>query len=213
MADFRLADPRVPPPHVAATVLWGFLVCACCVLVLPGTRQRLYDTFHMRPELAWKVSRAVVVPMAEEAAKALGVVWALSVSSRRSWSAGFISASLVGVGFGVFENIVFYNRGGVSWAMVGVRLPGTYMHSVFTSCFGALLGLLWARGVWVRLGLGAVGWLVASVLHGSSNTITSAERTDVSGISAAVAWLVALVVIGGLERKRRDAMEPPAERA
>src|SRR5687768_9044491 len=65
VAMLTLAYRHLAPLHVAALVLWGFLICAYCLLVMPGTSQRLYDTFDISPEFAWKASRAIVVPMVE----------------------------------------------------------------------------------------------------------------------------------------------------
>lgn len=86
--------------------------------------------------------------------------------------------------------------------MAEVRAPGTYMHSVFNSCFGAPLGLVWSRGAWVRLGVGVVALFVATLLHGSSNTVTTAAAIDASGAVAAVVWLGVLFVVVGLDRRQ-----------
>lgn len=189
---------RLAPLHVAALVLWGFLICGASSQLQRVASPILFPTFDVT---ASRLERVVVAPLMEETAKALGVLWAFAFLPRRSWSAGFLYASLVGVGFGVSENIIYYDRAGFSWAMADVRVPGTYMHSVFNSCFGVLLGLTWASGAWARLGLGVLGLLIAVLLHGSSNTVTTAAAIDVSGLGAAVAWLVTLFIIGRRERK------------
>jgi RsiW-degrading membrane proteinase PrsW (M82 family) len=188
--------------HVVAMVGWGFLtVSSYAIASAIAADLLLTSAFGIPPFRAADMSIAVVGPMVEEASKALGVLWAFAFLPRRSWLvAGFFYASLIGVGFATLENVSHYNSNGVTWHMLGARLPGYFSHPLYTSCFALMLGMVWADDRrWLKLLMGVLGWLLSSGLHMTSNmsNVSDADSIHARDFSP-VLWLAVLFVMSRL---------------
>lgn len=188
--------------HVIALVAWGFFIVGLYGLAVAVSGATLLRSWsHIDATRASDAEIAVFGPLVEEASKALGVLWAFTFLPRRAWAlAGFFYVSLIGVGFATFENITHFNSNGVTWATVWARLPGYFSHPIYTSCFVALLGVVWAeRRKWLSALMGVLGWLLGSGLHMMSNmtNVRDADSTH-ARVFSPVVWLFMLVVVSRL---------------
>lgn len=123
---------------------------------------------------------AVYVPLAEEVAKGLVLIWLASSPRLRTRANGLVYGMAVGLGFAITENLVYsihvYKTGGFdSWYInVVIRmLFASTVHAIASSLFG--LAMAWGRmrlagkpryvlGVLVALG-------ISVAVHGSWNAI------------------------------------------
>lgn len=185
--------------HVMALVGWGiFIVGSYGLAVALSGGPLLIGLAHIDPLRASDAEIAVLGPLVEEAAKALGVLWGFTFLPRRPWPvAGLLYVSLVGIGFATLENVTHFNASGVSWGMSWARLPGYFSHPMYTACFAALLGMVWADPRrWLRALLGVLGWLLGAGLHMMSN-MSNVRAPDLihARVFAPLAWMVTLLAV------------------
>lgn len=192
---FNAAWPRAGFWWVAASFLWGAAVSFLVVMIAGLPLLELMDN------LGWTfVTASFGGAYPEEIVKALGVAVILLSFRRlnRPWH-GFITGALIGLGFEVFENLLYGTFGALlhpnsdlagvlqMWASrVGLG-PG--LHVLFTAFAGWGVGLaLFAAGRSLRWRWAvAVGWtLIAFALHFAWNLMW--EST--------VAQVVTMIVVG-----------------
>ncbi|MBH5301099.1 PrsW family intramembrane metalloprotease [Corynebacterium silvaticum] len=172
---------RVSPMWPKAGWKWyltslGWGACSSFALVM-ASAQPIID---LTDKLGWKtVSASFGGAYPEEISKALGVLLILFTFSKlsRPWH-GFVTGGIVGLGFEVFENLMYGVIGGmsdansdapgalVSWGLRSIAGPG--LHVFFTAIAGYGIGLAVFTYGWDRVRrfqVAGVALLVAFVFH------------------------------------------------
>jgi len=182
---------RESPWLFAAAFLWGGLIATALALPFNTAFFKLMDEWlahHpmlaviLGPEASLMLAAPVSAPIAEELAKALGVLllfWLLRAEFDNMRD-GLVYGALVGLGFTWFEAALYvanvYAKFGV--AAYGLQLGARYAlfglggHAMFTALFGASLGLaLQTRRKWLRILAPIAGLCLAIAAHMLNNAL------------------------------------------
>ena len=182
---------RESPWLFAAAFLWGGLIATALALPFNTAFFKLMDEWlahHpmlaviLGPEASLMLAAPISAPIAEEFAKALGVLllfWLLRAEFDNMRD-GIVYGALVGLGFTWFEAALYvanvYAKFGV--AAYGLQLGARYAlfglggHAMFTALFGASLGLaLQTRRKWLRILAPIAGLCLAIAAHMLNNAL------------------------------------------
>ena len=182
---------RESPWLFAAAFLWGGLIATALALPFNTAFFKLIDEWlahHpmlaviLGPEASLMLVAPISAPIAEELAKALGVLllfWLLRAEFDNMRD-GLVYGALVGLGFTWFEAALYvvnvYAKFGV--AAYGLQLGARYAlfglggHAMFTALFGASLGLaLQTRRKWLRILAPIAGLCLAIAAHMLNNAL------------------------------------------
>jgi protease PrsW len=182
---------RESPWLFAAAFLWGGLIATALALPFNTAFFKLMDEWlahHpmlaviLGPEASLMLAAPISAPIAEEFAKALGVLllfWLLRAEFDNMRD-GLVYGALVGLGFTWFEAALYvanvYTKFGV--AAYGLQLGARYAlfglggHAMFTALFGASLGLaLQTRRKWLRILAPIAGLCLAIAAHMLNNAL------------------------------------------
>jgi RsiW-degrading membrane proteinase PrsW (M82 family) len=182
---------RESPWLFAAAFLWGGLIATALALPFNTAVFKLVDEWlaHqpmlevvLGPEAPMMLVAPISAPIAEELAKALGVVllfWLLRAEFDNMRD-GIVYGALVGLGFTWFEAALYvantYAKFGV--AAYGLQLGARYAlfglggHALFTGLFGASLGLArQTRRRWLRILAPVTGLCLAIAAHMLNNAL------------------------------------------
>jgi RsiW-degrading membrane proteinase PrsW (M82 family) len=182
---------RESPWLFAAAFLWGGLIATALALPFNTAVFKLVDEWlaHqpmlevvLGPEAPMMLVAPISAPIAEELAKALGVVllfWLLRAEFDNMRD-GIVYGALVGLGFTWFEAALYvantYAKFGV--AAYGLQLGARYAlfglggHALFTGLFGASLGLArQTRRRWLRIVAPITGLCLAIAAHMLNNAL------------------------------------------
>ncbi len=207
-------DPREPEPAVllAAAFFWGAFVAAL-VSVLAELLAGAVLTVVLGSMVADALGSSVVAPVVEEAAKgsALALLFLLARHEFDDVVDGIVYGALVGLGFAMVENILYFAGTYLESGLVGVgvlfflrSVLGGLAHSLFTSATGIGLGLYRQAAPGKRRLLWPVaGFGVAVLLHALWNGVTTliqvtdlAEENPLLTLGIVLALPVALTVPG-----------------
>ncbi|HEX2084267.1 MAG TPA: PrsW family intramembrane metalloprotease [Solirubrobacteraceae bacterium] len=172
-----------PLRMILLTFFWGATI-ACFVAILFNTIGELIVAEELGAEAAEVYGASFSAPVVEELAKAavlFGIFW----WKRDEFNGvidGIVYAALVGLGFAMTENVLYYGRGaaeeGITGAVItfvvrGVMSP--FAHPLFTAMTGIGLGLaVAARSRGFRVTAPLVGLAAAMFLHSLWNTAAGA---------------------------------------
>ena len=163
---------------LAWSFFWGATAATFIALILNTTGQAVVGA-NFGSEVGELYGNSISAPVVEEGAKA-AVLFALFRWRRAEWDGvldGLVYAAMVGLGFAMTENVLYYGKaaveGGVplvaTFFVRGVMAP--FAHPVFTAMTGIGLGLAaHSRGTAARRLTPLVGLLAAMVLHSMWNT-------------------------------------------
>ena len=182
---------REPPWLFAAAFLWGGCIATALALPFNTAFFRFVDvwvaqnptiTEILGPDASIMITAPLSAPIAEEIAKALGVLllFGLLRAEFDNMRDGLVYGALVGVGFNWFEAALYevqgYAQHGV--APFGVQLGARYAlfglggHAMFTAIFGASLGLaMQTRRRWLRILAPLGGLILAIAAHMLNNAL------------------------------------------
>jgi RsiW-degrading membrane proteinase PrsW (M82 family) len=182
---------RESPWLFAAAFLWGRLIATALALPFNTAFFKLVDDWlahhpmleaMLGPEAPLMLVAPISAPIAEELAKALGVLllfWLLR-AEYDNMRDGIVYGALVGLGFTWFEAALYvaniYAKSGV--AAYGLQLGARYAlfglggHALFTALFGASLGLArQTRHKWLRVLAPITGLCLAIAAHMLNNAL------------------------------------------
>jgi RsiW-degrading membrane proteinase PrsW (M82 family) len=193
---------------LATAFFWGALVAVFIAFVF-NTGISLYAAAATQSrEIGENVGAVISAPIVEESAKALILV-ILFLWKRDEFDGivdGVVYAGMVGLGFAMTENILYYGRalqGGFAGLTVVFIIRGMaapFSHPLFTSMTG--IGLGWARqsnNGFIKVTMPVLGFMLAMLLHATWNG--TATYGGLAGFLAAYflimgpAFIVTLMVI------------------
>lgn len=218
-----------PPRVLAWTFFWGASAATLIAFILNSVGQELVSS-SWGTDIGEIYGGSVSAPVVEETAKAVALfgVYKWRRSELDGVLDGLVYAAMVGLGFAMTENVLYYGTAaaedgevpaGAVFFMRGVISP--FAHPVFTAMTGIGLGLAvmspqrWRRVLYVLGGL-----LGAMILHSAWNT--SAGTGD--GLAFVGVYflimvplffaLIAMVVMARKREARRvwDQLQPETER-
>ncbi|HEX8208005.1 MAG TPA: PrsW family intramembrane metalloprotease [Solirubrobacteraceae bacterium] len=172
-----------PLRMIVLTFCWGATI-ACFVAILLNTIGEVIVADELGTEAAEVYGASFSAPVVEELAKGavlFGIFW-WKRDEFNGLIDGIVYAALVGLGFAMTENILYYGRGAAEEGIVGAVVTfvvrgvmSPFAHPVFTAMTGIGLGIAVAsksRGV--RFVAPLAGLAVAMALHSLWNTSAGA---------------------------------------
>jgi len=188
-----------PLTMVALTFAWGATIAAFAAVVLNTIGEAIVSE-QLGTRAAEIYGYSISAPVVEEAAKA-AVLFGLLWWRRHEFNGvldGIVYAALVGLGFAMTENVLYYGRGAVEEGIVGavgtfvVRgLLSPFAHPLFTAMTGIGLGIAaTTRSPVLRLVAPLAGLAAAIVLHSIWNTSAG------TGLFFAAYLLIMLPLLG-----------------
>ncbi len=173
-----------PVRMLATTFLWGASVAVFLSLVINSLVAGLADA--MLGGMGDQLAALLAAPLVEEAAKGLALllVFLQARDEFDNVTDGVIYAAMVGLGFAMTENVLYYGRAiaelpGDPWPVFLRRgLASPFAHPLFTAMTGIGLGMARerSRGGRELLFLPLVGFLVAVMLHAAWNLSALLDR-------------------------------------
>jgi RsiW-degrading membrane proteinase PrsW (M82 family) len=204
---------KEPAALLAAAFLWGAVVATLISLLL-NTGASVIIRAILGPQWAAAIGASFVAPVVEESAKGIALVL-LFVLARNEFNNvvdGIVYGGLVGLGFAMTENVLYFGRAHAEAGVVGVGvlfyirvILGGLNHSLFTGATGAGLGYSReAHGTVMKVAAPIAGYVCAILLHMLWNG--TATLLSFSGINAGPALtlfvifpgMVALLALPGL---------------
>lgn len=167
---------------LAAAFLWGALV-ATFIAAIFNDLIGYGVTSIVGEQLGNTLTTSAVAPVVEEAAKGLALVILYFVLRDEFDNAldGIVYGSLVGIGFAMTENILYFGRTYLEDGIIGVGvlfyfrvILGGFGHALYTGTTGAALGL--AREMtnkWLAVLLVPLGYFLAVLQHAAWNFIAA----------------------------------------
>ncbi|OKL47724.1 hypothetical protein BSR29_04785 [Boudabousia liubingyangii] len=173
-------DRLEPEPWLMLTAafLWGAGIAIWVALILnDGYSYSLYRQGYSGPEISY-YSAVIGAPINEEFIKAVGLIL-IVVFARRNLSSphdGMIYGAMIGLGFAVVEDVLYFSRAdNLTASFIGRGLLTPFSHSMFTSLTG--LGIAWgvtrARTKGLATLVSAIGLISAMLAHSLFNNIAS----------------------------------------
>ena len=163
---------------LATAFLWGALVAVFIAIILNTINGAIVAAATRSDEIGQNFGAVISAPIVEESAKA-SILLILFLWKKDEFDGildGIIYAGMVGLGFAMTENILYYGRavqGGINaltiiFVLRGMAAP--FSHPLFTSMTG--IGLGWSRqsnNGFVKLVMPVLGFMLAILLHATWN--------------------------------------------
>ncbi len=191
---------KEPRKLLAAAFLWGALPAAVLSMIL----ENIFDVpvRELSQGYSQIVNVSIIAPLVEESVKGLALlgIFALAYSEFDDVLDGIIYGSLVGFGFAMTENILYFIRAAQAnnvegWTLLvfGRSVAFGFNHAMFTSFTGIGLGLARYRSGAGRWLLVASGLAAAATAHFVHNFFLSIG--DLCLLSLVADWFGILVVL------------------
>jgi len=160
------------------------------------------------------VAAVVSAPLVEEAAKGLGIYWAVRRHEVDSVMDGIVYAGWVAVGFAVLENFTYFTDAAAADALLQVfvlrALVTPFAHPLFTAWTGLAIGLAVARRQSIAVNA-LWGFGLAAVTHAAWNgsLVYSEETGDLAAVGIAalcfvVLFLAAIATVVTLRKRQQQ---------
>jgi protease PrsW len=182
---------RETPWLFAAAFVWGGCIATALALPFNTAFFRFVDvwvaqnpivTEILGPDASMMIAAPISAPIAEEIAKALGVLllFGLLRAEFDNMRDGLVYGALVGVGFNWFEAALYVVQGYAEYGVApfGIQLGARYAlfglggHAMFTAIFGASLGFaIQTRRRWLRILAPLAGLTLAIAAHMLNNVL------------------------------------------
>ncbi len=163
---------------LATAFFWGALIAVFIALILNTFNELVVAAATNSMRIGQNFGAVISAPVVEESAKAfiLLVLFFFKKDEFDGIIDGIVYAGMVGLGFAMTENILYYGRavqGGlgsltVVFIMRGMAAP--FFHPLATSMTG--IGLGWARqsdNGFVKVTMPVLGFMLAVLIHGTWN--------------------------------------------
>jgi len=169
---------REPLWMLAAAFLWGALIAVFIAIILNTINGAIVAAATRSAQIGQNFGAVISAPIVEESAKAL-ILFILFFWKKDEFDGivdGIIYAGMVGLGFAMTENILYYGRavqegvGALTFIFVLRGMAAPFSHPLFTSMTG--IGLGWSRqsnNGFVKIVMPVLGFIVAILLHATWN--------------------------------------------
>jgi protease PrsW len=197
-----------PLRAVLACFTWG-AVGAILFSVATGLLFEFAVEETLGVEVAAATSVVIGAPLVEESFKGIAVLAVLVFARDEIDSTldGLVYGALVGVGFAMTENILYFGQaylegglGEFGTLVLGRAVVGGFGHPAYTAITGAAIG--WSRGRYgrgiARVIVPILGWALAVILHVAWNgglVLTSVMMDEEAGLLKLVAVQTAIVIV------------------
>ena len=163
---------------LAAAFLWGALIAVFIAIILNTINGAIVAAVTSSAQIGQNFGAVISAPIVEESAKAL-ILFILFFWKKDEFDGivdGIIYAGMVGLGFAMTENILYYGRavqegvGALTFIFVLRGMAAPFSHPLFTSMTG--IGLGWSRqsnNGFSKIVMPVIGFMVAILLHATWN--------------------------------------------
>jgi len=197
------------PLWMLATVFfWGALVAVFVAFIFNTSFSIMAAVATNSKEIGENFGAVISAPIVEESAKAfiLVVLFLWKKDEFDGIVDGIVYAGMVGLGFAMTENILYYGRalqgglGGLTVVFIIRGMAAPFSHPLFTSMTG--IGLGWARqsnNGFIKVTMPVLGFMLAILMHATWNG--TATYGGLAGFLAAYflimgpAFIITLMVI------------------
>jgi len=193
---------------LSTAFFWGAFVAVFIAFILNTLNGEIVKAATQSAQIGENFGAVISAPIVEESCKAF-ILLVLFLWKRDEFDGivdGIVYAGMVGLGFAMTENILYYGRavgGGAgaltfTWILRGMAAP--FSHPLFTSMTG--IGLGWSRqsdNGFIKVVMPVLGFMFAILLHATWNG--TATYGGVPGFFAAYfliigpAFIITLMVI------------------
>ena len=163
---------------LATAFLWGALVAVFIAFILNTINGEIVKVATQSAQIGENFGAVISAPIVEESSKAF-ILLVLFLWKRDEFDGivdGIVYAGMVGLGFAMTENILYYGRAVGSgagaltftWILRGMAAP--FSHPLFTSMTG--IGLGWSRqsdNGFIKIVMPVLGFMLAVLLHATWN--------------------------------------------
>lgn len=163
---------------LATSFLWGALVAVFIALILNTINGAIVAAATNSAQIGENFGAVISAPIVEESAKAF-ILFVLFLWKKDEFDGivdGIVYAGMVGLGFAMTENILYYGRavqggaGALTFIFILRGMAAPFSHPLFTSMTG--IGLGWSRqsnNGFVKILMPVVGFMLAILLHATWN--------------------------------------------
>src|ERR1051325_398591 len=163
---------------LATSFLWGALVAVFIALILNTINGAIVAAATNSAQIGENFGAVISAPIVEESAKAF-ILFVLFLWKKDEFDGivdGIVYAGMVGLGFAMTENILYYGRaaqggaGALTFIFILRGMAAPFSHPLFTSMTG--IGLGWSRqsnNGFVKIFMPVVGFMLAILLHATWN--------------------------------------------
>ena len=163
---------------LTTTFLWGALVAVFIAIILNTVNGAIITAVTNSAQIGEHFGAVISAPIVEESAKAfiLLVLFFWKTDEFDGIVDGIVYAGMVGLGFAMTENILYYGRavqggaGSLTFIFILRGMAAPFSHPLFTSMTG--IGLGWSRqsnNGFVKVVAPVLGFMFAILLHGTWN--------------------------------------------
>jgi protease PrsW len=158
--------------------LWGAFVAVFIAIILNSINRDIVAAATKSDQIGRNFGAVISAPIVEESAKAL-ILLVLFLWKKDEFDGivdGIVYAGMVGLGFAMTENILYYGRaveggtGLLTFVLILRGLASPFAHPLFTSMTG--IGLGWSRqsnNGFVKMVMPVLGFMLAILLHATWN--------------------------------------------
>ena len=163
---------------LATAFFWGALVAVFVAFIFNTGLSIMAAAATHSNQVGERFGAVISAPIVEESSKALILV-ILFFWKKDEFDGivdGIVYAGMVGLGFAMTENVLYYGRaaqggaGALTFILILRGMAAPFSHPLFTSMTG--IGLGWARqtnNVFIKIVAPVVGFMLAILMHGTWN--------------------------------------------
>jgi len=163
---------------LATAFFWGALVAVFIAIILNTINGAIVAAATNNAQIGENFGAVISAPIVEEGSKAF-ILLVLFFWKKDEFDGivdGIVYAGMVGLGFAMTENILYYGRavqggaGALTFIFILRGMAAPFSHPLFTSMTG--IGLGWSRqsnNVFVKIVMPVLGFMLAVMLHATWN--------------------------------------------